>query len=89
VQQRTRSYCDRGANLRQAIRNANQLSAVIRRTRTGFRIELSNGRVCSISTKYWHPRKDAMTAAVQWAHRHGATTVEVRSEDNRAGHDAA
>ncbi len=62
---------------RKALRNAAGVSAVIHRTEDGLLIELSNGRVCSLSNDAFGPTTNALTAAVQWARRHGAMSVEI------------
>ena len=62
---------------RKALRSAASLSAVIHRTEGGLLIELSNGRVCSLADDAFGPTTNALTAAVQWARRNGATSVEI------------
>ena len=61
---------------RRALRNSGA-SAVIHRTEGGLLVELSNGRMCSISHDAFGPATNALTAAVQWARRNGATSVEI------------
>lgn len=62
---------------RKALRSPGSVSAVIHRTEGGLLIELSNGRVCSLTQDAFGPTTNALTAAVQWARRNGATSVEI------------
>ena len=62
---------------RKPVRKSAAVSAVIHRTDDGFFVELSNGRMCSLSRSAFGPGMDAITAAVQWARRHGAVSVEI------------
>ena len=62
---------------RKALRGPAGVSAVIHRTEGGLLIELSNGRVCSLSHDAFGPTTNALTAATQWARRNGATSVEI------------
>ena len=62
---------------RKVFRSAASVSAVIHRTEGGLLIELSNGRVCSLSHDAFGPTTNALTAAMQWARRNGATSVEI------------
>ena len=61
----------------QALRNAANVTAVIHRTEGGLLVELSNGRVCSLTHDAFGPATDALTAAMQWARRNGAISVEI------------
>ena len=62
---------------RSALRSTVGVNAVIHRTESGLLIELSNGRMCSLSHDAFGPRTNALTAAMQWARRNGATSVEI------------
>jgi hypothetical protein len=72
-----RGVPNRTERLKNAIREACSLSAVIKKTEFGLVIKLSDGRVCTVSDDLWRPGDDAMTAAMQWAQRHGASSVEI------------
>ena len=61
-----------------AIRSAAGLSAVIRQTEYGLLIQMSDGRMCSLARELCGPSDSAMSAAMQWARRNGATSVEIR-----------
>jgi hypothetical protein len=60
-----------------AVRRAPKLSATIRKTEYGLLIELSNGRMCSMAGDVCRPEGSAMTIALQWARRNGASSVEI------------
>jgi len=77
MRQEFHGYPDRAERLKKAMRKACRLSAVITKTEYGLLIELSNGRVCTVSDELWLPKDGAMTAAVQWARRHGASSVKI------------
>ena len=77
MRQELRGYPERAERLKRAMRKACCLSAIIRKTEYGLLIELSDGRVCTVSDERWRSRDGAMTAAVQWARRHGASSVEI------------
>jgi hypothetical protein len=64
-------------NLRDAMRQVPKPSAVIRRTEYGLLIELSNGWERTVSGAKFPSSSRALAAAVAWAKRHGAKSVEV------------
>ncbi len=77
MRQNLRLHTKGSQGFRRALRSAAGLSAVIHRTEDGLLIELSNGRVCSMTRDAFGPRTNAMNAALQWARRNGATSVEI------------
>ncbi len=70
-------HTERSRRFRKALRGPANVSAVIHRTEGGLLIELSNGRVCSLAHDAFGPTTDALTAAMQWARRNGANSVEI------------
>ena len=60
-----------------AVREAATIRAVIHRTESGLLIELSNGRSCTVSRDAFGPAEDVMEAAMRWARRNGATSIEI------------
>ncbi len=77
MRQNLRLHAKGSQRFRQVLRSASDVSAVVHRTENGLLIELSNGRVCSMSRDAFGPATNALTAAVQWARRNGATSVEI------------
>ena len=77
MRQNLRLHTKGSQRFRGALRSAAGLSAVIHRTEDGLLIELSNGRVCSMTRDAFGPTTNAMNAALQWARRNGATSVEI------------
>jgi hypothetical protein len=71
-------FARRTQAFREAVRRAPRLEAVILAESHGISIELSDGRRCYWATEHYQFKRDVIGAAVQWAHRHGATTVEIR-----------
>jgi len=71
------STVNRPSRLRAAMLDAPKLTAVIHQTEYGLIIELSDGRMRSVSRAHCDPGQAAIQAAVQWAKRRGATSVEV------------
>lgn len=71
------SRSERAERLKQAMRRAHCLGAVIRATEYGVLIELSDGRTCSASFEGHQSRRRVVSAAMQWARRHGAVSVEI------------
>lgn len=68
----------RGAHrLRNAMRSVGGINAVIRQTESGWIIELSDGRCCAFGRDLCRSEDVLMAAAVQWARRHGATSIEI------------
>ena len=65
------------SNLHEAMRKVPRPSAVIRRTEYGLLIELSNGWERTVSGARFPSPRTALDAAVAWAKRHGAKSVEV------------
>jgi hypothetical protein len=63
---------------RDAVRRAPSVDAVILAESHGISIELSDGRRCYWATEHCQFKKVIIGAALQWAHRHGATSVEIR-----------
>jgi hypothetical protein len=41
---------------------------------------MSDGRRCYWATEHCQFKRDIIGAALQWAHRHGATSVEIRDQ---------
>lgn len=72
-----RLYSDGSQRFKDTIRNVARLRAVIRQTEYGLIIEMSDGRMCALSRELCGPAHGAMTAALQWARRNGATSVEI------------
>ena len=71
------STINRPSRLRAAMLDAPKLTAIIHQTEYGLIIELSDGRMRSVSRAHCDPGQAAIQAAVQWAKRRGATTVEI------------
>jgi len=71
------STTTRPSRLRDAMLDAPKLTAVIHNTEYGLIIELSDGRMRSVSRAHCDPGQAAIQAAIQWAKRRGATTVEI------------
>ena len=71
------SLSKRPNRLRDAMLDAPRLTAVIHQNEYGLIIELSDGRMRSVSRAHCDPARVAIQAAVQWAKRRGATSVEV------------
>ena len=67
----------RTSRLRAAMLDAPKLTAIIHQTEYGLIIELSDGRMRSVSRAHCDPGQAAIQAAVGWAKRRGATTVEI------------
>jgi hypothetical protein len=65
---------------REAVRRAPRLDAVIFAESHGISIELSDGRRCYWASEHCQFKRDIIGAALQWAHRHGATSVEIRDQ---------
>jgi hypothetical protein len=63
--------------LRTTMRAAPRPSAVIRSLPHGIVIELSDGRVCTVAKELCRAKSHAIDAAVQWARRHGAASIEI------------
>jgi hypothetical protein len=64
----------------EAVRRAPRVEAVIFAESHGLSIELSDGRRCYWATEHCQFKRDIMGAALQWAYRHGATSVEIRDQ---------
>jgi len=71
------SHSQRAEKLKQAMRKTHCLDAVIRATEYGVLIELSDGRTCSACYERYRSKEHVVAAAVQWAKRHGAVSVEI------------
>jgi len=67
----------RSSRLRDAMLDARKLTAVIYQYEHGLIIELSDGRMRSVSRAHCDPGQAAIHAAVQWAKRRGASSVVV------------
>jgi hypothetical protein len=65
--------------LRAAMRSVAAIKAVIKRTDRGWLIELSDGRSCAFGRDLARTDDELLAAAVQWARRHGAASIDVRS----------
>jgi len=63
---------------REAVRPTPRVEAIIHAESHGISIELSDGRRCYWAAEHYQFKLDVIGAAVQWAHRHGATSVEIR-----------
>ena len=63
---------------REAVRATPPVEAIIHAESHGISIELSNGRRCYWASEHYQFKRDVLGAAIQWAHRHGATSVEIR-----------
>lgn len=72
-----RLYSNASQRFRNTLRSAASLRAMIHRTEYGLLIELSDGRMCTLSHDAFGPTTNAMNAAMQWARRKGATSVEI------------
>jgi hypothetical protein len=68
---------NRPSRLRDAMLDAPKLTAIIHHTEYGLIIELSDGRMRSVSRAHCDPGQAVIQAAVQWAKRRGVTTVEI------------
>ncbi len=74
----TRYSRAKGSNrLRDAMLDAPKLTAVIHQHEYGLIIELSDGRMRSLSRAHCDPGQNAILAAVRWAKRRGATSVVI------------
>ena len=71
------STAKRSSRLRDAMLDAPSLTAVIYQYEYGLIIELSDGRMRSVSRAHCDPGQAAIHAAVQWAKRRGASSVVV------------
>ncbi|HEX5421430.1 MAG TPA: hypothetical protein VFY39_15665 [Gammaproteobacteria bacterium] len=60
------------------------MNAVIKQTEQGYVIELSDGRRCLFGRELCGSEDVLMDAAVQWARRHGATSVVLSYETREA-----
>jgi hypothetical protein len=63
--------------LRNAMRSVAGLRAVIRQTARGWVIELSDGRRCAFGRELRRSEDELLAAAVQWARRHGAASIDI------------
>ncbi len=63
--------------MRRAMRTVAAVNAVIRQTDGGWVIELSDGRSCAFGRELCRSEDTLMAAAVQWARRHGATSIQI------------
>ena len=66
--------------LRNALLQAAPIEATIRRTDDGLSICLSDGRNVELATAPSDTWDSSVAAAVQWARRHGATSLTVDCE---------
>ena len=67
--------------LRNAMRNASITKARIKQTEDGVCIEFSDGRSVSMIKEPRVSTNSFMAAAVQWARRHGANSIEIELWD--------
>ena len=66
--------------LRKAMSQAEPMEATIRRTDDGISICMSDGRNVELATAPSDTWDSCVAAAVQWARRHGATSLTVDCE---------
>lgn len=69
---------DRSQGLRRAMWRSVELKAYIRISDEGVDIEFSDGRKTSLPREARVSSNSLTAAAVQWARRHGATSIEVQ-----------
>ncbi len=78
---RIRSINPRGSHgLRSVLTNVEAVEATIRKTEKGVAIELSDGRSADLTRDPRTSSSSFIAAAVQWARRHGATSLKIDAE---------